>query len=678
MELNNGKSTNRGWITNDSETGEIVSGGTTSNIAVITGSYLPGQRETKTYIWFADSANYTFDENTGVLHLKSGFFNGNTWQYFDSFGNVTWTTNQAEGDEYIESASKVKSITAAPGVKFTGDCSTMFCNFFNCTSIDLSEVRTPNVTNLRGMFEHCRSLTNIDVSNFDTSNVEIIRNMFNGCESLSELDLSSISTESVKDEVISGENLPKLGGVFKDCTQLRKLTISDKFNWGIQEKMNLNNGGVDGWRISPSDDAERVSGDGTYAVMEQPSDETTYKWIEYATVTWKNWDNSTLRTEDYKLETTVHPTYKGATPVKTTSDGKSYVFIGWTDGETEYGLNAELPLVTNDVTYTAVFSETPKKFFAAHSISLDGDIGVNFYIDVTVAGITPEDIISGDSTLTLNFSWDTDPAPVTDVSKDNFTLSKSNASRYYDEDKGYFKIKCNVAAAEMACKIKADGIVAGAKDYTESEIYSVRDYGMTIINNPSKYSETLVDLAKKLLDYGAKAQKMFDIIPGDLANKDVKGYTMTNVTVGDMQAAISAEKENAGKTASNMASGTSDFGLKYCKSSDEYLTKSTLRHYYLISDQGKYDNVKAQFDESKLPYVSIEYSDIAAAKLDKLQAFTIGAKTYYFSALNYAIDVLNDKYAAYERSWSSEKKTNRRNLVMAMYWYNQAANEYFK
>ena len=554
----------------------------------------------------------------------------------------------------------------------------MFRGFSNCETIDLSNVDTSNVTNMYCMFFNCTNLTDIDVSKFDTSNVTAIRYMFGNCDKLTELDLSSFDTGSVIDGNMPETDLDACGNVFGGCSELRSLTISDGFNLGIQSKMALNNGGVDGWRISPSDYADRVSGDGTYAVMEQPSDETTYKWIEYATVTWNNWDNSTLDTEDYKLETTINPTYKGETPNKPDSAGKFYTFAGWTDGETEYGLNDELPVVTNDVTYTAVFSEAPKKFFAAHSISLDGDIGVNFYIDVTVAGIMPEDIISGDSTLTLNFSWDTDPAPVTDVSKDNFTLSKSNASRYYDEDKGYFKIKCNVAAAEMACKIKADGIVAGAKDYTESEIYSVRDYGMTIINNPSKYSETLVDLAKKLLDYGAKAQKMFNIIPNDLANKDVKDYTMTNVTAGDMQAAISAEKENAGKTASDMASGTSDFGLKYCKSSDEYLTKSTLRHYYLISDQGKYDNVKAQFDESKLPYVSIEYSDIAAAKLDKLQAFTIGAKTYYFSALNYAIDVLNDKYAAYERSWSSEKKTNRRNLVMAMYWYNQAANKYFK
>ena len=463
---------------------------------------------------------------------------------------------------------------------------------------------------------------------------------------------------------------------------LKEITISDAFAGGIKATMRLDNGeNNNGWRIKGDPTATKVSVyDSTYmsATITNPEylpgkDETkTYIWLGYYDVDWKNWDGTKLvKTEEYKAETNIHPTYKGVTPTRPDSDGKTYTFAGWIDDlGVEYGVNDELPVVTRDTTYTAKFTEVPKKFFAAHSLTLDGDIGVNFFIDVTAAGITPQDILSGDSTLTLDFSWDTDPAPITDVSKDSITLSKSNASRYYNEDNGYFKIKCNVAAAEMACKIKADGIVAGAKDYTESETYSVRDYGMSVINNPSKYSETLVDLAKKMLDYGAKAQKVFNIIPDDLANKDVTGYTMTNVTASDIQAAIEAEPANKEKTASDMASGTSDFGLRYASSTVVYLTKSTLRHYYYIDDQGKYDNVKAKFNERKLPVaVYIEYSDIAAADLDKLQTFAIDSThTYYYSALNYAKDVIG----------SNSSKDENKKLAMAMYWYNQAANAYFK
>ncbi len=624
MALNNGKSTDKGWITSNSITGEIVSG--TGDYAVIA-----APDKTTTYTWFAGV--YEFIESTGELHLISGFFRGSAWQYHNG-SEWIWTAGDFN-------ASDVKFVTANVGVRFDDDCYAMFYNFTNCTSIDLRNVNTSNVTGMYSMFYNCYNLKKIDVSNFDTDKVTDVSYMFGNCRKLTSLDLSSFKINSTTNT----------GYMFDSCITLKELTISDKFTGGITSGIILNNGeDNNGWRIKGEPTAAKVSGNSNVAVITNPEylptqegETKTYKWIGYFDVDWKNWDGTKLvKTEEYKAETNIHPTYKGATPTKPDSDGKRYTFAGWTDGENTYGVDYELPLVTNDVTYTAVFTEAPIKFFAAHSLTLDGDIGVNFYIDVSAAGITPQDILSGDSTLTLNFSWDTDPAPVTDVSKD-------------------------VAAAEMACKIKADGIVAGAKDYTESEIYSVRDYGMTIINNPSKYSETLVDLAKKLLDYGAKAQKVFKILPGDLANKDVS-YTMTNVSANDIQAAIEAESANAGKTASNMASGTSDFGLKYSQSTVVYLTKSTLRHYYLISDQEKYDNVKANFSERKLPYVYIEYSNIAAADLDKLQTFTIDSKhTYYYSALNYAKDVIG----------SNSPDANKK-LAMAMYWYNQAANAYFK
>lgn len=658
MLLNTGRAGDEGWIESDSTTGYVSSGnmeytdngqihnsdiGKKYNVATLSIPDQPDQ--TITYVWIATTANYTFNEKTGELHLISGFFRCSTWQNdFDK--------------------TKVISITTAESsVKLTSNCAWMFSGFSNCESIDLSKVDTSNVTNMESMFKDCTKLTDINVSGFDLKNVNSVKKMFSNCTELQTLDLSSVILSS-------GIIAEKLFPLFDNSNKLSRLTLSSDFYMGgITTSMELNNGdNGKGWYIMGDPSATKVSGDDEdSAHISDINGTQTFIWIDYFGVDWKNWDGTKLRSENYKAETDIHPTYKGTTvPAKPDSDGYSYTFAGWTDGENEYDLNTELPIVTNDVTYTAVFTATPKKFFAAHSLSLNGDIGVNFFIDVTAAGITPQDILSGDSTLTLNFSWNTDPAPVTDISIDNITLSKSNAARYYDEDNGYFKIKCNVAAAEMACGIKAEGIVAGAKDYSESETYSVRDYGMTIVNNASKYPETLVDLAKKMLDYGAKAQAVFNIIPNDLANKDVTDYTMSNVTASDVQAAINAEPANSGKTASDMALGTSDYGLEYEKSTVVYLTKSTLRHYYSISDQGKYDKVKAQFNERKLPYVYIEYSDIAAADLDKLQTFTIGTRTYYYSALDYVKNVLGSK------SPDANKK-----LAMAMYWYNQAANAYF-
>ena len=364
MNLNNGKPTNQGWITSDSTDGKIVSGDGENAVISDIPEIDPNQPDDnipKTYIWF--DGNYEFIEETGTLHLISGFFNCDSWQKtgYDA-ASITWTAN---GND-IEEPKKFKKedvlhVTADEGVKFSGDCSYMFCNYQNCESIDLSNVDTSNVTRMWCMFYNCTSLTSLNVSNFDTSKVTAIRYMFGNCEKLTELDLSSFNTINIKDENIEGISykLPKLENVFEGCSNLSKLIISDKFNWGILAKMKLNNGGGDGWRISPSDYAERVSGNGNSAVIAAPADVTTYKWIQYGTVTWNNWDNNTLDTEDYKLEApAINPTYKGATPTRPDTYGKTYTFAGWTDGENTYGLNDELPVVAGDITYTAVYTET--------------------------------------------------------------------------------------------------------------------------------------------------------------------------------------------------------------------------------------------------------------------------------------------------------------------------------
>lgn len=62
-----------------------------------------------------------------------------------------------------------------------------------------------------------------------------------------------------------------------------------------------------------------------------------------------------------------------------------------------------------------------------------------------------------------------------------------------------------------------------------------------------------------------------------------------------------------------------------------------------------------------------ERTNIAAQDFDVLQEFTINGQTYYYSVLNYSRSVLR----------SGSMTDNEKNLAMATYWYNQAANEYF-
>ena len=99
--------------------------------------------------------------------------------------------------------------------------------------------------------------------------------------------------------------------------------------------------------------------------------------FEIITVTWKNGDD-VLETDEYVAEGEI-PSYDGDVPTK---DGCT--FLGWTDGENVYAPD-ELPAVTGSVTYTAVFTYADGigARVIGHTISLNGNIGVNFYMELS-------------------------------------------------------------------------------------------------------------------------------------------------------------------------------------------------------------------------------------------------------------------------------------------------------
>ena len=243
----------------------------------------------------------------------------------------------------------------------TSEVKNMYEMFMGCrmTSLDLSGFDTQNVTNMASMFYHADNLTSLDLSSFHTtSQLTDTSNMFYSCDALTSLDLSNFTISNTTNTV----------NMFSASYILKELTISDKFVGGIKKTMRLDAGeSGNGWRIKGEPTAAKVSEyDSTYlsADITNPDylpgegETLTYKWIEYATVTWKNWDNNTLDTEDYKLEApAIHPTYKNGTPTRTDTYGKAYIFAGWTDGENTYGLNDDLPYVTDDITYTALYNE---------------------------------------------------------------------------------------------------------------------------------------------------------------------------------------------------------------------------------------------------------------------------------------------------------------------------------
>ena len=107
------------------------------------------------------------------------------------------------------------------------DMHSMFNWCTSLTNLNLSVFNTSNVANMNNMFNHCTSLANLNISTFNTSRVTNMNSMFNECNSLVNLDLSSFNTS----------NVTNMSYMFNHCTSLTDLNLST-FNTSKVTDMN--------------------------------------------------------------------------------------------------------------------------------------------------------------------------------------------------------------------------------------------------------------------------------------------------------------------------------------------------------------------------------------------------------------------------------------------------------
>ena len=92
--------------------------------------------------------------------------------------------------------------------------------------LGMKYLNTSEVTDMRLMFDGCRSLSSIDLSGFNKANVDNMWSMFSECNNLTRLDLSTFNTAKVRD----------FGDMFQNCYKLQTIYVGDGWILGDMDQ----------------------------------------------------------------------------------------------------------------------------------------------------------------------------------------------------------------------------------------------------------------------------------------------------------------------------------------------------------------------------------------------------------------------------------------------------------
>lgn len=146
------------------------------------------------------------------------------------------------------------------------------------------------------------------------------------------------------------------------------------------------------------------------------------------------------------------------------------------------------------------------------SISVEGDVGVNFYME-----IDPE--IAASETAYIQFTIPTGDKTETE------TIPVSEAER----KDGCYVFQCDVAAKKMTSEIKAQIIDPESGKSGAVYTYSVKEYADALLSHAEgnwKFTK-VAPLVKSMLNYGTAAQNYFDRNTKKPANADLSDEDRT-------------------------------------------------------------------------------------------------------------------------------------------------------
>ena len=337
--------------------------------------------------------------------------------------------------------------------------------------------------------------------------------------------------------------------------------------------------------------------------------------------------------DGYKVGTT-DPNKKYSTEVNPYTEAPTYqesgipvssIFVGYEDEEEEP--------IDNGIK------------LAGYTTSLNGNIAMNFYMDLS-------DEAAADKDAYMQFKL-----PGANHTEEMVKLT--DAKKQIRGDKTYYVFSAGVAAKDMTSDIKAQ-FVKGNGTKSEVWTYTIKEYCDYIRSHPESYDKESVALVENMLNYGGYAQTYFKHNTDKMANADLD-LVLPEVNLDEsFDPVISGEAE----------------GLTYKGSSAMLTTTTGLRHYFELTGDVSDYTFKANGVELELQsdknnsYVLID--NIKAKDLKKPITLTVTDENGNEFKLSYSV-YTNIKQVVGNNQFNDASQ----NLMKALYGYGQAAVKYF-
>ena len=316
---------------------------------------------------------------------------------------------------------------------------------------------------------------------------------------------------------------------------------------------------------------------------------------------------------------------------------------------------------------------------AGYSLSLTGNIGVNFYMELS------DDVVNDESAY-MNFTLPNGTTSKVYVNGTHEEGSTATTDTTVKDGVTYYVFTCEVAAKEMTSDIQAQMIGNNGEKKGTVHTYTVKEYADYILSHMSAdeslTSRATIQLVKGMLNYGGAAQKYFGYKTDKLASD---GLTLTgavfndtsiinNITNDANKASVTHDNAKVTfKSAYLSLNSTTDLCV-YVQFADDVTVKEDMFAIWCNTDQISKDQYEVTKVNEENCY-KITLHGMKASMLNEKYAFYVELSDTEYAELAYGAD----SYAYTVMSSACDNINNIesfREVVKALYAYGICARNY--